>query len=35
MLTVDEREYTPDITGHICFAYQLTGLRGFTEQYFL
>ena len=26
MLTVVEREYTPDITRHICFAYQLTGL---------
>ena len=26
MSTVVEREYTPDITGHICFAYQLTGL---------
>ena len=24
--TVVETEYTPDITGHICFAYQLTGL---------
>ena len=24
--TVVEREYTPDITRHICFAYQLTGL---------
>ena len=26
MSTVPEREYTPDITRHICFAYQLTGL---------
>ena len=26
MSTVVEREYTPDITRHICFAYQLTGL---------
>ena len=26
MPTVVEREYTPDITGRICFAYQLTGL---------
>ena len=26
MSTVVEREYTPDITGHICFAHQLTGL---------
>ena len=26
MPTVVEREYTPDITRHICFAYQLTGL---------
>ena len=24
--TVVEREYIPDITRHICFAYQLTGL---------
>ena len=24
--TVVEREYTPDITRYICFAYQLTGL---------
>ena len=24
--TVVEREYTPDITQHTCFAYQLTGL---------
>ena len=33
-----EREYTPNITRHICFAYQLTGfymIRGFTERYFL
>ena len=33
-----EREYTPDITWQICFAYQSTGfyvMRGFTEQYFL
>ena len=31
-----EREYTPDITRQICFAYQLTGfymVRGFTERY--
>ena len=36
--TVVEREYTPDITWQICFAYQLTGfymIRGFTERYFL
>ena len=36
--TVVEREYTPDITWQICFAYQLTGfymVRGFTERYFL
>ena len=26
MSTVVEREYTPDITRHIDFAYQLTGL---------
>ena len=26
MPTVVEREHTPDITRHICFAYQLTGL---------
>ena len=26
MSTVVDREYTPDITAHICFAYQLTGL---------
>ena len=26
MSTVVEREYTPDITRHIGFAYQLTGL---------
>ena len=26
MPTVVEREYTPHITQHICFAYQLTGL---------
>ena len=33
-----ERDYTPDITRQICFAYQLTGfymIRGFTERYFL
>ena len=38
MSTVVEREYLPDITQHICFAYQLTGfymIRGFTERYFL
>ena len=36
--TVVERDYTPDITWQICFAYQLTGfyiIRGFTERYFL
>ena len=36
--TVVEREYTPDITRHVCFAYQLTGfykIRGFTDRYFL
>ena len=36
--TIVEREYTPDITWQICFAYQLTGfymIRGFTERYFL
>ena len=35
---VVEREYTPDKTWQICFAYQLTGfcmIRGFTEWYFL
>ena len=26
MPTVVEREYTPDITRHVCFAYQWTGL---------
>ena len=26
MPTLVEREYTPDMTRHICFAYQLTGL---------
>ena len=26
MSTVVEREYTPDITQHICFEHQLTGL---------
>ena len=33
-----EREYAPDITRQICFAYQLTGfymIGGFTERYFL
>ena len=33
-----EKEYTPDITRQICFAYQSTGfymIRGFTERYFL
>ena len=33
-----EREYTPDITQQICFAYHLTGFymtRGFTEWYLL
>ena len=38
VLTVIEREYTPDINWQICFAYQLTDfymLRGFTERYFL
>ena len=36
--TVVEREYTPDITWQICFAYQFTGfymIKGFTERYFL
>ena len=36
--TVVEKEYTPDITRQICFAYQSTGfymIRGFTERYFL
>ena len=36
--TVVEKDYTPDITLQICFAYQLTGfymVRGFTERYFL
>ena len=36
--TVVEREYTPDITWRICFAYQVTYfcmIRGFTERYFL
>ena len=35
---VVEREYTPDKTWKIYFAYQLTGfymIRGFTERYFL
>ena len=35
---VVEREYTPNITRQICFAYQLTGffmIRGFIEWYFL
>ena len=27
MSTVVEREYTPDITRHVGFAYQLTGLH--------
>ena len=38
LLTVVEREYTPDINWQICFAYQLTDfymLRGFTGRYFL
>ena len=38
MSTMVETEYTPDITRHICFAYQLAGfymIRGFTERYFL
>ena len=33
-----EREYTPDITRQIYFAYQLTGfymIRGFTQRYFV
>ena len=33
-----EREYTPDITRQITFAYQLAGfymIRGFTERYCL
>ena len=36
--TVVEREYTPDITWQICFAYQLTDfymIRGSTERFFL
>ena len=36
--TVTEREYIPNITRQICFAYQFTGfymIRGFTERYFL
>ena len=36
--SVVEREYTPDITWQIFFAYQLTGfymIRGFKERYFL
>ena len=36
--TVAEREYTPDITRQIRFAYQLTVfymIRSFTERYFL
>ena len=36
--TVIEKEYTPDITWQICFAYQFTDfymLRGSTERYFL
>ena len=36
--TMIEREYTPDITRQICFAYQWTGfymIRGFAEWYFL
>ena len=36
--TVIERKYIPDITQHICFAYQLTGfymIRGFTVRYIL
>ena len=36
--TVVEREYTPDVTRQICFAYQLTSfymIGGFTERYFL
>ena len=35
MSTVVEREYTPDTTEHVCFAYQLTGLYGFAERYFV
>ena len=37
MSTVVEREYTPDITRHICFVYQLLAymIIGFTERYFL
>ena len=34
--TVVEREYRPDATRQICFAYRLTGfymIRGFTERY--
>ena len=36
--TVVERDYTPDITRQICFAYQLSDfymIRGFTERDFL
>ena len=36
--TVVERDYTPDITWQICFAYQLTDfymIRGSTERFFL
>ena len=36
--TVVEREYTPDKSWQICFAYQWTGfcmIRGFTERYLL
>ena len=36
--TVVEREYTPDMTWQIYFAYQLTGfymIRSFTKRYFL
>ena len=36
--TVAKREFTPDITQQICFAYQLTDfyiIKGFTERYFL
>ena len=38
ILTIVEREYIPDITRQICFAYQLIGfymIWDLTEQYFL
>ena len=36
--TVIEREYTPDITRQVCFAYELTSvymIKRFTERYFI